>query len=140
AAPSAPPAHHLPTLQASPPGGHPGRASGLLYGLYAPGLPSDNLIEGMTVRTVATKGQDGAQHPGSDALEVLPSLAETTDGDIYVRTTDHYRGFPYQWPGETPEDKLSGYMEVLQTQLHQIQELDPALLDNIVIEPFTAQI
>src|SRR5690625_1863090 len=121
---------------AEPTGDFHGGASGLLYGLYGPGLPSDNLIEGMNVRTVATKGQDGAQHPGSDALEVLPSLAETTDGDIYVRTTDHYRGFPYQWPGETPEDKLSGYMEVLQTQLHQIQELDPALLDNIVIEPF----
>lgn len=113
-----------------------GGASGLLYGLYGPGLPTDNLIEGMNVRTVATKGQDGAQHPGSDALEVLPSLAEATDGDIYVRTTDYYRGFPYQWPGETPEEKLSGYMEVIETQLHQIQELDPALLDNIVIEPF----
>ncbi|GAB3715931.1 cellulosome protein [Nocardiopsis oceani] len=113
-----------------------GGASGLLYGLYGPGLPTDNLIEGMNVRTVATKGQDGAQHPGSDALEVLPSLAEATDGDIYVRTTDYYRGFPYEWPGETPEEKLSGYMEVVETQLGQIQELDPALLDNIVIEPY----
>lgn len=137
AAAAADPADQQLTIDlAEPTGDFHGGASGLLYGLYGPGLPSDNLIEGMNVRTVATKGQDGAQHPGSDALEVLPSLAETTDGDIYVRTTDHYRGFPYQWPGETPEDKLSGYMEVLQTQLHQIQELDPALLDNIVIEPF----
>jgi hypothetical protein len=113
-----------------------GGASGALYGLYGPGVPSDNLVDGMGVRTVATKGQDGAQHPGSDALEVLPTLADTTDGDIYVRTTDYYRGFPYQWPGDTPEEKLSGYMEVMEQQLDQIASLDPAYLDNLVIEPF----
>ncbi|WP_017589887.1 carbohydrate-binding protein [Nocardiopsis ganjiahuensis] len=117
-------------------GGFHGGACGLLYGLYGPGLPTDNLIEGMNVRTVATKGQDGAQHPGSDALEVLPCLVETTGGDVYVRTTDHYRGFPYQWPGETPEERLSGYTEVLGAQLRQIRGLDPALLDHLVIEPF----
>lgn len=113
-----------------------GGASGLLYGLYADGMPTDELIEGMGVQTVATKGQDGAQHPGSDALEVLPQLARTTDGDIYVRTTDFYRGFPYQWPGDTPEEKLEGYFEVMGTQLDDIAALDPALLENVVIEPF----
>jgi hypothetical protein len=113
-----------------------GGASGSLYGLYGPGLPTDAIIEGMGVRTVATKGQDGAQHPGSDALEVVGPLARASGGDVYVRTTDYYRGFPYQWPGETPEEKLSGYMDVLATQLDQIQRLDPELLDHIVIEPF----
>jgi hypothetical protein len=113
-----------------------GGASGSLYGLYAPGLPTNNIIEGMNVRTVATKGQDGAQHPGSDALEVVKPLADASGGDIYVRTTDYYRGFPYQWPGNTPEERLSGYMEVLETQLDQILELDAAYRDNLVIEPF----
>ncbi|WP_216843810.1 LamG-like jellyroll fold domain-containing protein [Phytoactinopolyspora alkaliphila] len=113
-----------------------GGASGSLYGLYGPGLPTDNVIEGMNVRTVATKAQDGAQHPGSDALEVVRSLADTTGGDIYVRTTDYYRGFPYQWPGDTPEAKLSGYMELMERQLDQIAQLDPEYLDHIVIEPF----
>ncbi|NEE02726.1 cellulosome enzyme [Phytoactinopolyspora halotolerans] len=113
-----------------------GGATGSLYGLYGDGLPTDNIIEGMNVRTVATKGQDGAQHPGSDALEVVKPLADATDGDIYVRTTDFYRGFPYQWPGDTPEERLSGYWEVLERQLDQIAEFDPEYLDNIVIEPF----
>ncbi|AYY13796.1 cellulosome enzyme [Actinobacteria bacterium YIM 96077] len=113
-----------------------GGASGALYGLYGEGVPSSNVIEGMNLRTVATKGQDGAQHPGSDALEVVEPLADATDGDIYVRTTDFYRGFPYQWPGDTPEEKLSGYMDVMERQLDQIQELDPEYRDNIVIEPF----
>lgn len=113
-----------------------GGASGLLYGLYADGMPTDNLIEGMGVRTVATKAQDGAQHPGSDALEVVRPLADATDGDVYVRTTDYYRGFPYQWPGDTPEERLSGYLAELERQVAQIAEFDPDYLDNIVIEPF----
>ncbi|MFD6952299.1 cellulosome protein [Nocardiopsis sp. TSRI0078] len=113
-----------------------GGAAGSLYGLYGPGLPTANIIEGMGVRTVATKGQDGAQHPGSDALEVVGPLADATGGDVYVRTTDHYRGFPYQWPGETPEERLSHYMGVLRSQLDQIRRLAPEYLDNIVIEPF----
>ncbi|WP_255371656.1 LamG-like jellyroll fold domain-containing protein [Cellulosimicrobium sp. CUA-896] len=113
-----------------------GGASGLLYGLYGEGMPTDNLIEGMNVRTVATKAQDGAQHPGSDALEVVRPLADATDGDVYLRVTDYYRGFPYQWPGDTPEEKLADYARVLDEQLDKIGELEPEYRDNIVIEPF----
>ncbi|HLR93497.1 MAG TPA: LamG-like jellyroll fold domain-containing protein [Jiangellaceae bacterium] len=113
-----------------------GGASGLLYGLYADGMPTDNLIEGMGVRSVATKAQDGAQHPGSDALEVVQQLATTTDGDVYLRVTDWYRGFPYQWPGDTPEEKLADYAAVLDEQLDMIADLDPDVRDNLVIEPF----
>jgi chitodextrinase len=113
-----------------------GGASGLLYGLYGDGMPTDNLVEGMGVRTVATKAQDGAQHPGSDALEVVGPLADTTDGDVYLRVTDWYRGFPYQWPGDTPEEKLADYARVLDGQLDRIATLDPEHRDNLVIEPF----
>lgn len=116
-----------------------GGAAGVLYGLYADGMPTDNLIEGFGLSTVATKGQDGSQHPGSDALEVLEQLARTSDGKVYIRTTDYYRGFPYQWPGDTPEAKLEGYFEVMATQLDQVAALlaeRPDLVDNVVIEPF----
>jgi hypothetical protein len=47
-----------------------GGAAGSLYGLYGDGVPTNNLIEGMHLRTVSTKAQDGPQHPGADALEV----------------------------------------------------------------------
>ncbi|SMF16011.1 Ig-like protein group 4 [Cellulosimicrobium cellulans J34] len=113
-----------------------GGASGLLYGLYGDGMPSENLIEGMNVRTIATKAQDGAQHPGSDALEVVRPLADATDGDVYLRVTDWYRGFPYQWPGDTPEEKLADYARVLDEQLDMIGELEPEYRDNVVVEPF----
>lgn len=113
-----------------------GGASGLLYGLYGDGMPSSNLVEGMGVRSVATKAQDGAQHPGSDALEVLGPLADTTDGDVYLRVTDWYRGFPYQWPGDTPEEKLADYARVLDQQLDNVATLPEEHRDNLVIEPF----
>src|SRR5699024_171858 len=112
-----------------------GGASGLLYGLYGEGMPTANLVEGMNVRTVATKAQDGAQHPGSDALEILPTVAEA-DGDVYLRVTDFYRGFPYEWPGSTPEEKLTDYRRVLDEQLDMIDELPEDQRAHLVIEPF----
>ncbi|MEV0612568.1 LamG-like jellyroll fold domain-containing protein [Nonomuraea sp. NPDC050404] len=113
-----------------------GGASGTLYGLYGPGVPTNNLIEGMRVRTVSTKAQDGAQHPGADALEVVKPLADSTDGDVYVYMTDIHRGFPYQWPGGTPEEKLTLYKEKIAKQVAQAKQLDPKYQDNIVFVPF----
>ncbi|MGA1835829.1 cell wall-binding repeat-containing protein [Herbiconiux sp. 11R-BC] len=113
-----------------------GGASGTLYGLYGPGIPSDNLIEGMGLRTVATKAQDGPQHPGADALEVVQPLANATNGDVYIYMTDINRGFPYEWEGDTPAAKLSGYMDKMATQVDQVLQLPADQQDNIVFVPF----
>lgn len=113
-----------------------GGASGTLYGLYGEGIPSDNLIEGINLRTVSTKAQDGPQHPGADALEVVQPLADATDGDVYIYMTDINRGFPYEWPGSTPAEKLNGFLAKIQTQVEQVLELDAAYQDNIVFVPF----
>lgn len=112
-----------------------GGASGLLYGLYGEDMPTSNLVEGMNVSSVATKAQDGAQHPGSDALEVLPTLSDA-DGDVYLRIADYYRGFPYEWPGDTPEERLEDYRRVLDEQLDLIDEIPEDQKENLVIEPF----
>ncbi|WP_052423171.1 LamG-like jellyroll fold domain-containing protein [Nonomuraea candida] len=113
-----------------------GGASGTLYGLYGPGVPTNNLIEGMRLRTVSTKAQDGPQHPGADALEVVKPLADSTDGDVYIYMTDIHRGFPYQWPGSTPEEKLGLYKEKIAKQVDQVRQLDPEYRDNIVFVSF----
>ncbi|MEV0629787.1 LamG-like jellyroll fold domain-containing protein [Nonomuraea wenchangensis] len=113
-----------------------GGASGTLYGLYGPGVPTNNLIEGMKLRTVSTKAQDGPQHPGADALEVVKPLADSTDGDVYVYMTDIHRGFPYQWPGSTPEEKLDLFKQKIAKQVDQVLQLDPKYRDNIVFVPF----
>ncbi|QFY07605.1 cellulosome enzyme [Nonomuraea phyllanthi] len=113
-----------------------GGASGTLYGLYGPGVPTNNLIEGMRLRTVSTKAQDGPQHPGADALEVVGPLADSTDGDVYIYMTDIHRGFPYQWPGDSPEEKLDLYKQKIAKQVDQVLQLDPKYQDNIVFVPF----
>ncbi len=113
-----------------------GGASGTLYGLYGDGLPSDNLIEGMGIRTVSTKAQDGPQHPGADALEVVRPLADATDGDVYVYMTDIHRGFPYEWPGDTPQEKLDTFVDKIAIQVDQVLELPEEYQDNVVFVPF----
>ncbi|RPF21816.1 LamG-like jellyroll fold domain-containing protein [Myceligenerans xiligouense] len=113
-----------------------GGASGTLYGLYGPGLPSDNLIEGMNLRTVSTKAQDGPQHPGADALEVVRPLADATDGDVYIYMTDIHRGFPYQWPGETPQEKIDTFIGKMAVQVDQVLTLPEEYQDNVVFVPF----
>ncbi|MBB5138335.1 hypothetical protein HNP84_008089 [Thermocatellispora tengchongensis] len=113
-----------------------GGASGTLYGVYGDGVPARNLIEGMKLRTVSTKAQDGPQHPGADALEVVKPLADSTDGDVYIYMTDIYRGFPYQWPGDTPEERLGDFKAKIAKQVDQVLKLDPKYQDNIVFVPF----
>lgn len=113
-----------------------GGASGTLYGLYGDGLPSRNLIEGIKLRTVSTKAQDGPQHPGADALEVVKPLADSSDGDVYIYMTDIYRGFPYQWPGDTPQARLDDFMTKIAKQVDQVRTLPVEYQDNIVFVPF----
>lgn len=65
-----------------------GGASGVLYGLSAPDVPTNNLIEGMGVQTTNTKAQDGQQHPGSDALEIAKPFLDSGGKDIFIYMTD----------------------------------------------------
>ncbi|MFB4270010.1 LamG-like jellyroll fold domain-containing protein [Nonomuraea sp. GTA35] len=113
-----------------------GGASGTLYGVYGEGVPNRNLLEGINLRTVSTKAQDGPQHPGADALEVVKPLADATGGDVYIYMTDIYRGFPYQWPGDTPEARLDDFKAKIAKQVDQVLKLDPKYQDNIVFVPF----
>ncbi|MEV7827159.1 LamG-like jellyroll fold domain-containing protein [Microbacterium enclense] len=113
-----------------------GGASGTLYGLYGPGLPSNNLIDGIQLRTVSTKAQDGPQHPGADALEVVKPLADSSDGDVYIYMTDINRGFPYQVPGNNGAEKTAWFKQSVIDQVKQVKQLPAEYQDNIVFVPF----
>ncbi|MER5386551.1 cellulosome protein [Streptomyces sp. NPDC002688] len=112
-----------------------GGASGTLYGLYGDGVPSRNVVEGMFLRTVSTKAQDGAQHPGADALDILAPFVGCGGRDVYVYLTDIYRGFPYQWPGATGEERLAGYLTLVEQQVRRIRAAG-ALASHVVYVPF----
>jgi hypothetical protein len=113
-----------------------GGASGTLYGVYGDGVPTSNLLDGMKLRTVATKAQDGQQHPGADALDVVKPLADSSGGDTYIYMTDIYRGFPYQWPGDTPEAKLDDFKKKIATQVDQVLTLPEKYQKHVVFVPF----
>ncbi|MFG2372133.1 cellulosome protein [Streptomyces sp. NPDC048504] len=112
-----------------------GGASGTLYGLYGDGVPSRNAVEGMYVRTVSTKAQDGTQHPGADALEILRPFVEAGGRDVYVYMTDIYRGFPYEWPGDTGAERLADFTARVRRQVEQVLTLG-AYKSHVVYVPF----
>ncbi|KOU63260.1 cellulosome protein [Streptomyces sp. MMG1533] len=112
-----------------------GGASGTLYGLYGDGVPSRTLIEGMYVRTVTTKAQDGIQHPGGDALEILPPFVASGGKDVYIYLPDFYRGFPYEWPGADGEQRLTGFLEIVRRQVEHVLTLGPDR-SHVVYVPF----
>ncbi|MFG2577538.1 RICIN domain-containing protein [Streptomyces sp. NPDC048481] len=89
-----------------------GGASGALYGLYGPHVPTGNLIEGMGLKTTNTKYQDGQQHPGSDALEIAPSFVDNGGGDEFIYMTDVYRA-NYERTG------YAAYQATMKTQVEQ---------------------
>lgn len=113
-----------------------GGASGTLYGLYDARLPFPNLIEGIGLRTVSTKAQDGPQHPGADALEVAPSLADASGGDTYIYMTDIHRNFPYHWKTGDCATSVAAYLGKLEAQVQQVKALPPRYRRHIVLVPF----
>ncbi|WP_369244690.1 cellulosome protein [Streptomyces sp. R41] len=112
-----------------------GGASGTLYGLYGDGVPSRNVVEGMYVRTVSTKAQNGIQHPGADVLDILPPFVDCGGKDVYVYMSDIYRGFPYQWPGVTGEERLAGFMTLIEKQVRQVLAMGD-YKSHVVYVPF----
>ncbi|PBC70373.1 carbohydrate-binding protein with CBM35 doain [Streptomyces sp. TLI_235] len=109
-------------------GGVHGGASGALYGLYGQDVPTNNLIEGMGLRTTNTKAQDGQQHPGSDALEVAKPFLDSGGEDVMIYMTDVYRTFKYE------RTSYAAYQAAMKTQIDQI--LASPSKDHIVLVPY----
>ncbi|MFM9452087.1 RICIN domain-containing protein [Streptomyces europaeiscabiei] len=104
-----------------------GGASGALYGLYGPDVPTNNLIEGMGLQTTNTKYQDGQQHPGSDALEIAKPFVDSGGKDIFIYMTDVYRA-GYE------RESYSAYQATMKTQVEQAKASPYA--DHIVFVPY----
>ena len=121
---------------ASDTGAFHGGASGTLYGLYDARLPHPNLVEGIGLRTVSTKAQDGPQHPGADALEVSTLLTDASGGDTYIYMTDINREFPYNWKTGDCAQSVAHYIEQLRAQVRQVKGMAKRYRDRIVFVPY----
>ncbi|MEH0420629.1 RICIN domain-containing protein [Streptomyces sp. B21-083] len=104
-----------------------GGASGALYGLYGQDVPTNNLIEGMGLKTTNTKYQDGQQHPGSDALEIAKPFVDSGGGDVFIYMTDVYRA-GYE------RTSYSAYQATMKTQVEQAEASPYA--SHIVFIPY----
>src|SRR6266700_4930487 len=109
-------------------GAFKGGAAGSLYGLYDQDVPSNNLIEGMGLKTTDTKAQDGQQHPGSDALEIAKPFTDSGGRDVYIYMTDVYRNFPYE------RTSYAEYQNYIRAQVEQV--LSSPDKDHIVLVPY----
>ncbi|NKE61193.1 cellulosome protein [Lentzea sp. PSKA42] len=99
---------------ASPTGGFHGGATGILYGLGDPGVPSHDLIAGMRPRTISQKAPDGDQHPNGDALKVADSFFAAGGTDVHIYAQDTYSQWPYEDLG------IDDYVARLRPQLEKV--------------------
>jgi hypothetical protein len=91
-----------------------GGATGILYGLGDPGVPSRDLIAGMRPRTISQKAPDGDQHPNGDALKVADDFFTAGGTDIHVYAQDVYSKWPYEDLG------IDDYLTRLRPQLDKV--------------------
>lgn len=69
------------------------RASGYLYGIAEPGVPSENMTESLDISSVSQKVAGGLQHPIGD-IEHIYSQLDNTDYDV-VYLQDAYSTWYY---------------------------------------------
>ncbi|MEU4742922.1 CBM35 domain-containing protein [Actinosynnema sp. NPDC023658] len=98
----------------TPTGAFHGGATGILYGLGDPGVPSHDLIAGMRPRTISQKAPGGEQHPGGDALEVADGFFAAGGTDVHIYAQDTYSAWPYQDLG------IDDYLARLRPQLEEV--------------------
>lgn len=76
-------------------------ATGFLYGLSDPGIPSDNMLIPLKPQTISQKAPNGLQHPNGDALVVAPQFIRAGGRQILIEMQDIYQNWPYENNGLT---------------------------------------
>jgi hypothetical protein len=89
-------------------------ATGFLYGLGNPGIPSANMVAALKPQVAAQKAPDGLQHPNGDALEVAPGYKQAGGGEIQIYMQDIYKQWPYENLG------VADYLDKVDTMVRKI--------------------
>jgi hypothetical protein len=102
-------------------------ATGWLYGQAEAGIPTVNTMEPLGPMVGAQKPPNGIQHPGGDALQVLPDFLASGGQQMEIYMQDIYRTF-------YPDDGIADYQAKVRTMM-------PLLLANpghshFVYDPF----
>ena len=101
---------------ASSTGAFRGGATGMLYGLGDAGVPSEDLIAGMRLRSISQKAPDGDQHPNGDALKLADEFFATGGSEMHIYAQDAYSKWPYEDLG------IDDYAARLRPQLEKVAQ------------------
>ncbi len=71
------------------------KATGFLYGLAEPGVPSEAMTDSLDISSVSQKVIDGLQHPTGDADRLSAQLEETDYTVVYLQDT--FDTWYYAW-------------------------------------------
>ncbi len=82
-----------------------GRASGFLYGIAEDDVPTAEIIESISINTLATKPAGGLQHPIGDVNQVAKTFTDAGGEYLFIYTQDMYDTWYYQF------DSLDAYNE-----------------------------
>lgn len=93
-----------------------GGATGMLYGLGDPGVPSQDLVAGMRPRSISQKAPDGDQHPNGDALKLADGYFAAGGTDMHIYAQDAYSKWPYEDLG------IDDYVAKLRPQLEKVAQ------------------
>ena len=114
-------------------------ATGMLYGLSDPGVPSDAVVSGVRPRTVTQMPEGGLQHPNGGAITVYDSFIRSGGTDIYINIQDQYPKWYYAnaadpagtYPGQTD------YLEKVRAVVQKVKDTVPVdRLSRYVFTPF----
>ncbi|NGY65911.1 cellulosome protein [Lentzea sp. NEAU-D13] len=93
-----------------------GGATGMLYGLGDSGVPSQDLVAGMRLRSISQKAPDGDQHPNGDALKLADEFFATGGSEMHIYAQDAYSKWPYEDLG------IDDYAAKLRPQLEKVAQ------------------
>ncbi|MFC0268609.1 hypothetical protein ACFFHW_11565 [Kushneria aurantia] len=107
----------------SPNGDFHGGATGTLYGLADPGVPSRAVLAGARVTNSSQKPPEGRQHPNGDVLQIEKPFFNTAGRELYVYIQDDYPDWPYNGghrPGDANGDGRWDYLDVVHRVVERI--------------------
>ncbi|MDQ8734573.1 LamG-like jellyroll fold domain-containing protein [Paenibacillus sp. LHD-38] len=82
-------------------------ASGFLYGLSEPNVPTIDLLSPLKPKVVVQKAPGGLQHPSGDGVRLSDALIESGVEQIQIYIQDMYYQWPYEYNGLDQYEQLA---------------------------------
>lgn len=91
-------------------------STGFLYGVSEVGVPSADLLGGISPKILVQKAKGGLQHPSGDGYRLTPYLRECGVENIQIYLQDYYLEWPYESKG------IDDYKEKVQAIVEEMVE------------------